>query len=379
MLAAGTTFAGYVIERRLGRGGMGSVYLAREPESARRVALKLLNRELFSDTRVRARFEREADLVSRLAHPNIVSAYGSGLEDDQLWIAMQYIDGADAGNLDTRILPPQRALRIVQETAAALDFAHDKGVLHRDVKPANILLARATVGPEPVFLTDFGIAKLRDDAGHLTETGAFNATLAFASPEQLTGAQLDATADQYSLACTLFWLLTGASPFESKHAPVMVQGHLQRRPPAISEVRWGLPPELDAVLHRALSKRPDERFRSCAEFAEAARLAMGGASAADLGSAGAPIDAGPTVRIGQPPTPRNPYPADQFRPHQRPRYVQQAPAQPVHAEPPAPAQPLGWHERQASIDQPRSRTGLIVALCAGVLVLIGIAVVLVVL
>ncbi|WP_194819576.1 serine/threonine-protein kinase [Nocardia sp. XZ_19_385] len=286
MLAAGTIFAGYVIERQLGRGGMGSVYLAQDSRSARRAALKLLNQELFSDHRIRARFEREADLVMRLVHPNIVAAYDSGLEDEQLWIAMQYIDGADAGTLDPQTLPPQKALWIECETATALDFAHEKGVLHRDVKPANILLTRASAGPEQVFLTDFGIAKLRDDAGHLTQTGAFNATLAFASPEQLMGAPLDPTSDQYSLACTLFWLLTGAAPFESKHAPVVVQGHLQKPPPAISEVRWGLPVQLDAVLQRALSKRPNERFRSCAEFAEAARLAISGGSSADTGAAG---------------------------------------------------------------------------------------------
>ncbi|MEU8901009.1 protein kinase [Nocardia sp. NPDC048505] len=274
MVAAGAHFAGYVIERRLGRGGMGAVYLARDPRTAQRVALKLLSRELFSDSRIRARFEREADLVTRLAHPNIVAAYGSGLEDGQLWIAMHYVDGADAGALETRTLPPQRAMRIVFDTAAALDYAHGAGVLHRDVKPANILLTRSV--PEQVFLTDFGIAKLRDDAGHLTQTGAFTATLAFASPEQLMGADLDPTSDQYSLACTLYWLLTGTTPFESKHAPVIVQGHLQQPPPAISEIRWGLPPALDAVLHRALSKRPGDRFRTCTEFAHAANLAMGG-------------------------------------------------------------------------------------------------------
>ncbi|MEV6275454.1 protein kinase [Nocardia sp. NPDC051832] len=345
MLAAGTTFAGYVIERQLGRGGMGSVYLARDARSKRRAALKLLNQELFSDHRIRARFEREADLVSRLAHPNIVAAYDSGLEGEQLWLAMQYIDGADAGTLDPQTLPPQKSLWIVRETAAALDFAHEQGVLHRDVKPANILLTRATAGPEQVFLTDFGIAKLRDDAGHLTQTGAFTATLSFASPEQLMGAPLDPTSDQYSLACTLFWLLTGAAPFESKHAPVVVQGHLQKPPPAISEVRWGLPVQLDAVMQRALSKHPQERFRSCTEFAEAVRLAMSGISSAGTAptrqaqeSSPQPPQQRPVAGSGPQPTYQMPSDAGQSMPRQpvaghpgfgQPLHAQSAPGQPI--------------------------------------------------
>ncbi|MFC9897354.1 serine/threonine-protein kinase [Nocardia sp. NPDC127579] len=363
MLAAGTTFAGYVIERRLGRGGMGSVYLARDPGSAQRVALKLLNRELFADSRVRARFEREADLVGRLRHRNIVASHGSGLEGDQLWIAMQYIDGADAGNLDTRTLPPQQAMRIVSETAAALDFAHEMGVLHRDVKPANILLARSATGPEPVFLTDFGIAKLRDDAGQLTETGAFTATLAFASPEQLMGEQLDATADQYSLACTLFWLLTGRSPFESTHASVLVQGHLQQPAPAISEVRWGLPTQLDAVLSRALSKRPAERFRSCREFAHAARLALEGGP----GPVRTPVP-GPAVQVGG-----RPMPPVNRAPTAAPHPPAAMTGHPGFAQPPAHPHPAPLRE----MNQSRSNAPLIAGLCiVAVLVLAAAAILL---
>lgn len=146
MLGNGDVFAGYVIERQLGRGGMGSVYLAKHPRLPRMTALKLLNREMVADAEIRARFEREADLVAQLDHPKIVTVYDRGLEDGQLWISMQFVDGIDAAGLDPSRLPPERAVQVVQEVAEALDYAHDNGVLHRDVKPGNMLLARATGG-----------------------------------------------------------------------------------------------------------------------------------------------------------------------------------------------------------------------------------------
>ncbi|MBF6102222.1 protein kinase [Nocardia cyriacigeorgica] len=273
----GSVFAGYQIERRLGRGGMGSVYLAKHPRLPRRTALKLLNPDLFDDKETRARFEREADLAAQLDHPNIVTVYDRGAEDGQLWISMQYIDGVDAASLDPNTLPVLRAVQIIADTAQALDFAHSMGVLHRDVKPANILLSTAHTGPERVYLTDFGIARLRDDGGHLTQTGSFTATIAYASPEQLTGAPLDHRTDQYSLACSLYWLLTGTAPFSAPHPVAVIQGHLQHQPPALSSVRHGLPIALDAVLARGLAKRPGERYGSCAEFADAVRAALSGA------------------------------------------------------------------------------------------------------
>ncbi|MGW5315839.1 serine/threonine-protein kinase [Nocardia thailandica] len=270
----GASFAGYAIERRLGRGGMGAVYLARHPRLPRWTALKLLNEDLFSDHELRARFEREADLVARLDHPNIVTVFDRGAVDGRLWISMQYVDGIDAAAVDARTLPPDRAVQIVREIAEALDFAHGRGVLHRDVKPANILLERASDGRERVYLTDFGIARALGDAGRLTRTGSFTATLSYASPEQLTGAPMDGRSDQYSLACTLYWLLTGSVPFGSEHPALVIQGHLQHRPPPVSALRPGLPAGLDPVLERAMAKVPAERFASCAAFAAAARHAL---------------------------------------------------------------------------------------------------------
>ncbi|MGK8555659.1 serine/threonine-protein kinase [Nocardia gipuzkoensis] len=274
MLNTGEVFAGYTIERLLGRGGMGSVYLARHPRLPRLTAMKLLNPELFHDKEIRARFEREADLVARLDHPNIVTVFDRGVEGERLWICMRYIDGTDAAAVDAWTLPPQRAVQIIAETAKALDFAHSRGVLHRDVKPANILLERAEGGPERVYLTDFGIARFRDDTGRLTQTGSFTATLAYAAPEQLSGGVLDHRVDQYSLGCTLFRLLTGTVPFDATNPVAVIQGHLSAPPPPVSRLRPGLPVALDAVLAKAMAKHPADRFDSCTEFAAAAWQAL---------------------------------------------------------------------------------------------------------
>ncbi|MET9485621.1 protein kinase [Nocardia sp. NPDC006630] len=276
-MRTGDVFAGFVVERELGRGGMGSVYLARHPRLPRKTALKLLNQEMFSDTEIRARFIREADLVAQLDHPNIVTVYDRGTEDEQLWISMQFVDGVNASTVKAGTLPPLRAAQIISETAKALDYAHGRGVLHRDVKPANILLARSSSkagGGERVYLTDFGIARLRDDTGHLTQTGTVTATLAYASPEQLTGSVIDGRSDQYALACTLFQLLTGVVPFEGTSPAAVIRGHLQLPPPAASPLRTELPRTIDPVLARALSKRPQDRYRSCAEFAAAVEQAL---------------------------------------------------------------------------------------------------------
>ncbi|AHH20509.1 putative serine/threonine protein kinase [Nocardia nova SH22a] len=294
MLNNGDVFAGFIVERLLGQGGMGSVYLARHPRLPRLTALKLLNRELYTDAEIRARFEREADLCAQLDHPGIVAVYDRGVEDDQLWICMQYVDGIDAAGVNPLSLPIERAVQIIEGVASALDYAHENGVMHRDVKPANILLARAVDGKgERVFLTDFGIARLREDSTHLTQAGMFTATLAYASPEQMTGAELDHRSDQYSLACALYWMLTGIGPFDSEHPTEVIRGHLQLPVPPASARRAGLSPAMDAVISRAMAKRPAERFRNCVEFASAARKAL----SAPVGPATV-IGAAPTVIAG---------------------------------------------------------------------------------
>lgn len=275
MLQPGEDFAGYLIRRRLGVGGMGMVFLARHPRLPRLVALKLLNPDLYSDREIRLRFERESELAGRLEHPNIVTVYDRGAEGKQLWISMQYVPGSDASLVDLHVLDPRRAVRIIADTGVALDFAHANGVLHRDVKPGNILLAKPPIGqPERVLLTDFGIAGVRDAETTIAAADTITATLAYAAPEQLTGAKLDHRGDQYSLACTLFWLLTGSGPYPGSNPAELIQAHLTAPVPRLSRIRPGLPPMLDDVMARALAKNPVERFLSCAEFAAAAQRAL---------------------------------------------------------------------------------------------------------
>ncbi|WP_280417093.1 serine/threonine-protein kinase [Nocardia carnea] len=275
MLQPGEDFAGYLIRRRLGVGGMGMVFLARHPRLPRLVALKLLNPDLYSDREIRLRFERESELAGRLEHPNIVTVYDRGAEGKQLWISMQYVPGSDASLVDLQVLDPRRAVQIIGDTGVALDFAHANGVLHRDVKPGNILLAKPPIGqPERVLLTDFGIAGVRDAETTIAAADTITATLAYAAPEQLTGAKLDHRGDQYSLACTLFWLLTGSGPYPGNNPAELIQAHLTAPVPRLSRIRPGLPPALDEVMARALAKNPAERFLSCTEFAAAAQLAL---------------------------------------------------------------------------------------------------------
>ncbi|MEU7221596.1 serine/threonine protein kinase [Nocardia iowensis] len=265
------SFADYLIEGVLGRGGMGTVYLAQHPRLPRRVALKLLNREVSADLELRRRFEQEANVVARLDHPAIVGIHDRGTHDGHLWIAMQYIHGSDAARLNPREVPIDRALRIVSETGAALDYAHSRGVLHRDIKPANILLAAPDTGrAERAVLTDFGIARLLDSNTQLTVSGTFNATLAYASPEQLSGASVDHRSDQYSLACTLFTLLAGRPPYAATNPGQVIAGHISKPVPRLSTIRPDLPPALDDVIIRAMAKQRDERFGSCREFTSAA-------------------------------------------------------------------------------------------------------------
>jgi serine/threonine protein kinase len=280
-LQPGQVFAGYRVERLLGAGGMGAVYLARHPNLPKLVALKLLSRAMTDDDDVRARFLREADHVARLDHPNIVAVYDRGDQDGQLWIAMQYVDGSDAAAaVREGPLPAARAVRIITETAKALDFAHAVDVLHRDVKPANILLTKPAAGePERVLLADFGIAKALDDVAGLTATGMFHGSLQYAAPEQLDASTtLDARADQYALGCTLYHLLTGSVPFpghtteQLMHAHLHLPAPLPGQNPAVAQT--GMPGAMDGVIQRALAKDRTHRYPTCAALAADAQHAL---------------------------------------------------------------------------------------------------------
>ncbi len=267
---------GYRVVRVLGSGGMGSVYLGRDPDLPRLDALKVLSSGYGNDPEFRARFLREAAVAASLAHPNIVAIYRRGeTADGRLWIAMQFVDGTDAdAALKAGAMTPQRAVRIVGEVATALDYAHRHNVVHRDVKPANFLLARPHDAAERVLLGDFGIARAIDDVG-LTTTNSVLATMAYAAPEVLAGRYFDGRADIYSLGCSLFRLLTGTAPFRpGSGAAAVMMAHLHQPPPRVSERRPGLPSSLDGVIAKAMAKDPAQRFGTAAELADAARTAL---------------------------------------------------------------------------------------------------------
>ncbi|MFI9509254.1 serine/threonine-protein kinase [Nocardia sp. NPDC052566] len=277
-LAHGQVFAGYRIERLLGVGGMGEVYLARDRDLPRWVALKLLSRAVTNDVDIRARFLREADTAARLSHPNIVIVYARGQEGDQLWMAMQYVDGTDvAAVLRNGPIGPEPTIQIITETAKALDHAHRSGVLHRDVKPANILLSNDQ--HEGIFLADFGIAKALDQSNSLTRTGEFYASLQYAAPEQLDmQVDVDHRADVYALGCTLYHMLTGVLPYPGANSSQLIHGHLNAPVPLPSQQNPALPKGFDNVIATALAKDRNFRFNSCGELAAAAQQALAGES-----------------------------------------------------------------------------------------------------
>ncbi|MGW6729038.1 protein kinase domain-containing protein [Nocardia sp. NPDC055029] len=275
----GASLAGYRIERRLGGGGMGAVYLAQHPRLPRRDAVKVLDARLAVEPTFRARFEREADLAARLRHPNVVQIFDRGVDGDRLWIAMQFVDGLDAAQLlrqGLSVLTPERAVRIVAEAAKGLDYAHRQGLLHRDIKPANLLIARAEDGTDEVLVTDFGIARSMGETTSLTSAGSVLGTLAYAAPEQLEGDPLDVRTDVYALGGTLYELLTGFVPFQRESPAALISAHLIEPPPRPSAGNPALPPAMDAVIARAMAKNPDDRFASCGALADAAVAALTG-------------------------------------------------------------------------------------------------------
>ncbi len=286
-LACGATFADYTILRRLGSGGMAEVYLAQHPRLPRRDALKVMSEAITADTDFRERFLREADLTATLWHPNIVQVHDRGEFDGHLWISMDYVEGTDAARLvKDRYpagMPIQDVCAIVTAVADALDYAHKRGLLHRDVKPANILLTEPEDGKRRILLADFGIARPLGDISGLTATNFTVGTLAYAAPEQLVGADIDGRADQYALAATAFHLLTGAPPFQHDNPVAVISQHLTAPPPKLSDRRPELA-SLDDVLSTALAKDPADRFDRCDEFAAALREHAGGRSKSDRGN-----------------------------------------------------------------------------------------------
>jgi serine/threonine protein kinase len=272
-LSEGAHFAGYTVVRLLGAGGMGEVYLVRHPRLPRFEALKVLGPDVSADSDYRLRFNREAELASGLWHPHIVAVQDRGEFEGQLWIAMDYVDGPDVGALmDQQYpggMPAGEVVAIVTAIGAALDHAHHRGLLHRDVKPGNIMISRPDDGSPPrILLCDFGIARPVDDTTGLTVTNMTVGTVYYSAPEQLSGRPLDGRADQYALAATAYYLLTGAKLFPHVSPVAVINAHLTLAAPLLG----GLRPDLasaNPVFARALAKNPAERFDRCSDFAAA--------------------------------------------------------------------------------------------------------------
>lgn len=297
-LADGATFAGYTIVRLLGAGGMGEVYLAQHPRLPRRDALKVLPASVSADSEYRERFDREADIAATLWHPHIVGVHDRGEVEGQLWISMDYVEGTDAACLLRQSypdgMPRGEVAEIISAVADALDYAHQRNLLHRDVKPANILLANPEGSDQRILLADFGIARWTNDISGLTATNMTVGTVSYAAPEQLMGERLDGRADQYALAATAFHLLSGRPPFQHSNPAVVISQHLSATPPAIGDQRPELA-GLDPVLAKALAKSPADRFERCADFARALAHQLRSDTPAEMGtSLAAPV-----------PTPRN--------------------------------------------------------------------------
>lgn len=309
-LSSGDTFAGYTIERLLGAGAMGEVYLARHPRLARSDALKILPTAFTGDYEYRERFNREADVAAGLYNPHVVGVHDRGEFDGHLWISMDFVDGTDAARLlrdYPRGLPADDVFDIVDAVADALDFAHQGRLLHRDVKPANILLTPVSSGRRRILLADFGIARKLDDVG-LTATNMALGTVNYAAPEQLMGQPLDGRTDQYALAATAFHLLTGNPLFPSSNSAVTISKHLSAEPPRLAATRPELAP-LDATMAQALLKQPAGRFDSCQSFATALRNSMNQDSGQQTTARPALLQQPPPPPPQRPPVP--PPPRDQ--------------------------------------------------------------------
>jgi DNA-binding beta-propeller fold protein YncE/predicted Ser/Thr protein kinase len=267
----GSEIAGYRIESLIARGGMGEVYLATQSFPERKVALKLLPHDLAADPAFRERFIRESNATASLEHPNIVPVYGAGESDGELWIAMRFVEGQDLRSLldGEGPLAPRRAASICAQIADALEEAHEHGLVHRDVKPGNILVSKG----DRTYLSDFGLIRPVELDTSLTKTGQFMGTVDYVAPEQIKGEAVDGRADVYSLGCVLTECLTGEPPFRRETEVATLYAHLEDPPPVPSAKVTTVPPALDEVVARAMAKLPDSRYPTASELGIAIRAA----------------------------------------------------------------------------------------------------------
>jgi hypothetical protein len=305
-LVPGEQLAGYQVQKQIGRGGMAIVYRALDLRLGRIVALKVLAPHLGEDDAFRQRFIRESRAAARVEHPHIIPVFEAGEAGGVLFIAMRYVGQGDVRSLidAERRLTPARTAAIVAQAASALDAAHADGLVHRDVKPGNILLARESDESDHVYLSDFGLSKHALNPSTLTSTGQFLGTLDYVSPEQIQGHPVDGRADQYALACTAVEMLTGAPPFHHDDSMAVMWAQLESAPPSVTQRRPDLSPALDEVIAKAMAKSPAGRYPTCRDFA----LALGEACDKPARSRTAPAE----VRA-QRPDPRQPpqWPGDQ--------------------------------------------------------------------
>lgn len=276
-IGPGTELDGFVLEAVAGRGGMGVVYRARQHRPDRIVAVKVISTELAGDPAFRARFQRESSIAAQIEHPNVIPVHTVGEADGVLFIAMRFVDGVDLRTLLAQAgrLEPRRAAAIIDQVAQALDAAHAHGLVHRDVKPANVLIATAG-GREHVYLTDFGLARHVEGSQGLTGTGAFLGTIDFVAPEQARGQRVDARTDVYSLGCALFQALTGTVPYPLDNDLAKLYAHDTQPPPSALERDPSLPRAFEQVLARAMAKAPEQRYLSAGDLGRAAVAAASG-------------------------------------------------------------------------------------------------------
>src|SRR3954453_23727860 len=269
----GSEFAGHRIDGIAGRGGMGVVYLARILALNRRVALKLIAPDLAADEGFRERFKQESMTAASIDHPNVIPIYHAGEEGGQLYITMLYVEGTDLRALIAQRgkLDPALAAQLISQTAAALDAAHARGLVHRDVKPANVLISGD--GEYHAYLTDFGLTKHAESQSGMTKTGMFVGTLDYIAPEQLQGKQLDARADVYALGCVLYQTLTGNVPYPRDTEPAKIWAHMSEPPPSVTQQRADVPPQFEQIVNRAMAKDPNERYLSAGDLGRASLAA----------------------------------------------------------------------------------------------------------
>ncbi len=309
-IPTGSEVAGCRIESVVGRGGMGVVYRATQVSLERTVALKVIAPELTGAADFRERFKRESRLAASIEHPNVIPVYEAGEADELLYLIMRFVPGTDlrAAIDEAGAMEPGRAARIVGQVANALEAAHRRGLVHRDVKPANVLLAGEGAA-EHAYLTDFGIAREVQATGGLTKTGMVVGTLDYIAPERIQDGGGDGRSDVYALGCVLYEALTGSVPFPRDSDVPKMYAHLSEPPPVARDARPGTPDRLSEIALRAMAKNPDERFATAGEMAAALAVERasepGTAATASLGEPTVPA-AAPTVPAAPPTVPTEP-------------------------------------------------------------------------